>query len=172
MSKAMSAREYREHARRVKAKAPTETVTLSSGSVWELRRPDLQGFVMTGRVPQSLLAEGMAAWKKNGTVPTDMSVAKIVEADVVESLIFMREIVREATVNPRFVEIATNDDEIGADEMLPLDFQEIFAWCMGYQGVTGLDGLKSFREGRERGTAADSTDSSELQPEAEPVTAN
>lgn len=172
MNKPMNAAEYRENAARIKAQTPGEIVTLASGSVFELRRPDLQGFVMTGRVPQSLLAEGMAAWKKNGTVPAGATAPQLDNDEVINSLIFMREIVHECCVNPKFVEFATADDEIGANEMLPADFTEIFGWAMGHQGVTGLDGLNSFRKGRKRGAAGYRSNSKKQRVQGEPVTAN
>lgn len=169
--RAMNAREYRAHAQAVKAQAPTEIVTLSSGSVWELRRPDLQGFVKTGRVPQSLVAQGMAAWRKNGTIPGG-AVPELDDEEVFNSLVFMREIVHDCTVNPKFVEVATADDEIGAAEMLPADFDEIFAWAMGHKGVAGHEGLESFRNGRRGSATGDSLDGEGLQPEAVESAAN
>lgn len=176
MSKPMSGAEYRAHAQRVKAKAPSEPVTLKSGSVFELRRPDLMGMVATGRLPQSLLTEAMAAWKKNGSIPQTQAASELAERmdgeTMVNSLIFMREIVHECCVNPKFVEFATADDEIGAADMLPEDFSEIFSWAMGHQGVTGLDGLKSFREGRERGAAGNKSNRKKLRDQAEHVPAN
>lgn len=152
MTKPMSAREYRAHAQAQKAEQPTEIVTLKSGSVFELRRPDIQGYVVTGRLPQTLLTEAMAAWKKSGVAPQTLA-SQLGEQEVVDSLIFMREIVHDACVNPKFVEVATADDEIGAADMLPADFSEIFEWAMGYKGVAGLDNLKTFRNRSERRAA-------------------
>lgn len=154
MMKPMTARDYRANAEKVKAQRPTEIVTLKSGSVFELRRPDLQGYVVTGRVPQSLLAEGMKAWKQQGKVSDeDIKNAGLDLEEIADSLVFMREVVHECTVKPKFVEFATNDDEIGAADMLPEDFTEIFNWGMTYQGVAGLTGLQSFRKGQKRRTA-------------------
>jgi hypothetical protein len=149
--KPMSAADYRRHAEAKRSEGVTEIVTLSSGSVFELRRLDLQGHVLLGSVPQSLLAEGLSAWQGKGIAPpsqtrTDASLTA-------EALIFMREVVHECTVSPKFVEFATNDNEISARDMLKEDFLEIYHWAMGTQGVAGLDGLKSFREGRARSTA-------------------
>lgn len=172
MAKAMSVREYRANAEKRKALRPVEIVELSSGSIFELRRPDLQGMVITGRLPQTLLTEAMAAWKKSGIVSAEQIGAQLEEREVIDSLIFMREIVHDCCVKPKFVEFATEDDEISAADMLPEDFTEIFQWAMGYQGVAGLDGLKSFRDGRQGATTGDSPDSTELQPEAVSASAN
>lgn len=155
--KPMSAADYRAHAQVKREQQPTEIVPLTSGSVFELRRLDLQSHVLMGSVPQSLLNEGLAAWKRNGIIKAQPK--KDEDEVTTEALIFMREVVHECTVKPKFVEFATNDNEIGAREMLKEDFMEIFQWAMTNQGVTGLDGLKSFREGRKRGATGPRTNS-------------
>lgn len=154
MTQPMNPREYRAHAERIKATAPTEVVTLTSGTVFELRRPDIQGYVVTGRLPQTLLTEAIVAWKKNGIAAPQALATQLGEKEVIDSLVFMREIVHEACVSPKFVEFATADDEIGAADMLPADFTEIFEWAMGYKGVAGLENLKSFRNRSERRTVS------------------
>lgn len=154
--KPMSGADYRAHAQAKREEQPTEIVSLSSGSVFELRRLDLESHVLMGSVPQSLLNEGLAAWKKNGIIKA----GKKAEDDEfsTDSLIFAREVVHEVTVKPKFVEFATNENEIGARDMLKQDFKEIFHWAMTHLGVTGLDGLRSFRTGqswRTTGAGAD-----------------
>lgn len=153
--KPMSAAEYRANAERIKADRPTQVVKLKSGSVFELRRPDLSAYMVTGRLPQSLVREGMKAWKTN--ISADKIASDLDDQDVVDSLIFMREIVHDCTVNPRFVEFATEDNQISAADMLVEDFNEIFSWAIGYQGVAGVIGLQTFREGSARGTAGNRT---------------
>lgn len=152
--KPMSAAQYRINAERKRSERPTEIVQLKSGSVFELRRPDLSAYMVTGRLPQTLVREGMKAWKSN--VSAETMAADLDDDDVVDSLIFMREIVHDSTVNPRFVEFATEDNQISAADMLVEDFNEIFAWAMGHQGVAGLPGLQSFPEGSARGVAGNS----------------
>lgn len=153
--KPMSAAQYRANAERVKSDRPTEIVQLKSGSVFELRRPDLGAYMVTGRLPQSLVREGIKAWK--GNVSADKIVQDLDDEDLVDSLLFMREIVHDCTVNPRFVEFATEENQISAADMLVEDFNEIFSWAMGYQGVAGLPGLQTFRAGQPRGTSGAST---------------
>ena len=163
--KPMSAAQYRANANRTNSKRPTEVVQLASGSIFELHRPDLQGYLVTGRLPHSLLSEGLKAWKTNKAateIAQDMG-----DKETVDALIFMREIVHDCTVTPKFVEFATNDDEIGAADMLPEDFNEIFQWAMGYKGVAGREGLLSFGAGQTRGTAADSPDGAGQRSESE-----
>jgi hypothetical protein len=166
IQKPMSARDYRAHAEGVKSKRPSEIVTLKSGSVFELRRPDLQGYVVTGRLPQSLLAEGLKAWKNKG-LP---NAASLGDEEIANSLVFMREVVHDYCVKPKFVEFATKDDEIGAADMLREDFTEIFSWAMGYEGVAGLAGLQTFREGRAEPVARPRARRKKQRPKAVSVT--
>lgn len=166
-AKPMTAADYRANAEKVKAKRPTEIVTLKSGSVFELRRPDLSGYMVTGRLPQSLMSEGMKAWSTSKSAD---DVAKDLDDEsVIDSLIFMREIVHDCTINPKFVQTAIADDEIGAADMLPEDFNEIFSWAMGYQGVAGLSGLQTFRAGQTRGTSSNRPNSKKQRRKAKPT---
>lgn len=167
--KPMTAADYRANAERVKNQRPTEIVTLKSGSVFELRRPDLQAWVMTGRIPQSLLEQGMKAWQEQGKVPATVSVNK--PEIVTDIAIFTLSVVQECTVSPRLVEFPDPEkNEIGPQTMLEEDFYEIFNWAMNYQGVTGLDGLKSFREGSKRGSAGNRTNRKKRGKKTESIT--
>lgn len=171
MSTPMNAADYAAHAKAKRATAKTEIVTLKSGSVFELRRPNIQAWVMTGRVPQSLIEAGMKAWQHQGKVPSLSAAGQ--QQMVSDSAIFFVRLVQDCTVNPKLVEFPDpNQNEIGPDTMLDEDFFEIVSWAMNHQGVAGIDGLQSFREGRERGAAGDSVDSQELQPEAVESPAN
>lgn len=147
--KPMSAAQYRANARKKNAERVTEIVKLSSGSVFELRRPDLEAYMMMGRLPQSLVNVGIKAWKAG----PQKAAQDLSNEDAADALIFMREIVHDCTVNPKFVEFAVNDNEIGAGDMLKEDFDEIFHWAMTHQGVAGIASLQSFRAGQARGTA-------------------
>jgi hypothetical protein len=122
----MTAAEYAAHANKVKEQWPTQIVTLKSGSVFELRRPNLKGYVITGRLPQSLLISGMKVKGGNDQVS---------EQDAQDFPAFAASILRECCVNPK-------PDEI---EMLPEDAWEIYMWAMDHKGVAGIDGLRSFR---------------------------
>lgn len=146
--KPMTAADYRANAEKVNAQRPTQIVKLKSGSVFELRRPNLEAYMVTGRLPQSLVNVGLKAWKTNATqVASDLN-----DREAEDALVFMREIVHDCTVTPKFVQFATNDSEISASDMLIEDFNEIFQWAMGHQGVAGITGLQSFRGGSTRGT--------------------
>lgn len=147
--KPMSAAEYRANANKVNADRPTKIVQLKSGSVFELRRPDLEAYMLMGRLPKSLVDIGMRAWK---TGP-DQVAKQMTDEEAQDALIFMREIVHDCTVTPKFVEIATQDDEISASDMLKQDFDEIFEWAMSHMGVAGIAGLHSFPGGQARRTS-------------------
>ena len=169
MNKPMTAAEYRANAERAKKQRPTEIVTLKSGSVFELRRPDLQAWVMTGRIPQSLLEQGIKAWREQGKVSATVSIDK--PEMVTDIAVFSLAVVQECTVSPRLVEFPDPEkNEIGPQTMLEEDFYEIFNWAMTYQGVTGLDGLKSFRKGRTRGDAGNRAKRKKRGKQAEHVT--
>jgi hypothetical protein len=140
--KPMTAAEYAAHSEQVKSTWPTEIVTLKSGSVFELRRPNLKGYVITGRLPTSLLTAGMKATKGD---------AQLSEEDARDFPVFAASILRECCVNPK-------PDEI---DMLPEDAWEIYYWAMAHQGVAGIDGLRNFRA-EQQPAKTDSTDSTEL----------
>lgn len=147
--KPMTGADYRANAGKVNALRPTEIVKLKSGSVFELRRPNLEAYMVTGRLPQSLVSVGLKAWKHSA----EQAASDLNDREAEDALVFMREIVHDCTVTPKFVQFATNDNEISASDMLIEDFNEIFAWAMGHQGVAGIAGLQSFRGGSARRTS-------------------
>lgn len=170
--KPMSASAYRANAEKAKAQRSTEIVTLKSGAVFELRRPDLQAWLLTGRLPQSLLNEGLKAWKKTGIVTTEQAAKDLGGEEMIEALVFMQTIVEDCTVSPKYVQFPSGDNEIGPQTLLEEDFMEIFNWAMSGQGVTGLGGLKSFRNRQERRAAGSKSRGKKLQPEAVSNAAN
>lgn len=174
--KPVTAAEYRK--RRATSERPTQFVTVPSGFVWELRAPNILAYMATGRYPQSLVNKGLEAFKANGTLDTktlseadkkklgEKVVRESTDEEIAQTLIFMRQIVVDACVNPRIVVGGMGEDELDPVEVDPDDFRFIFNWCMNHGGVAGVDGLQSFREGQERGAAADQSDGAELRNEA------
>lgn len=123
--------------------------------LWGLRRVDLQAWVLTGRLPQSLLEEGMKAWRElgitAGKVPdAEKLMAGMSDKDVLGSMIVMREVVREAAADPR---IGDGPGEVLPINVDPRDFMFIFQWATG---GAGLDGLRTFRTRQKRGTTSNS----------------
>jgi hypothetical protein len=171
MPKPMNAADYRRNAAEKRAQQATEIVTLKSGSVFELRRPDLKAWVMTGRVPQSLLDAGIKTWQEQGKVDarSDPAGGRM----VTDTAVFFVRLVQSCTVSPRLVEFPDpNENEIGPETMLDEDFYEIVGWAMSGQGVAGIEALREFREGQGRGVAGSIADGPELQPEAVGSTGN
>ena len=93
-----AAEAYRELRRQTIESKKGELVKLPSGIEFELMRIDVQVYVRSGRVPDSLLKRGIAGWKKLAhlveTNPEDLSEKD--SQDAVGGLIFMRDVVNEA----------------------------------------------------------------------------
>jgi len=165
-TKPMTAAEYAAHAEAVEAKRPTVVKTLKSGSVFELRKPDLQRMTVLGLIPQSLIDEGLSAWEESGVRPrVDKSNLRITADAAKNGLITMREVVRAACVMPPF-------NEITAKSFLKEDFDEIYYWAMGHEEGPAVDGLRTFRKGRKRRITNRRVDGEKLQPETISTAAN
>jgi hypothetical protein len=156
----MTAAEYAAHAEKVdREKRPTEVKTLKSGSVFLLRRPDIQRMVELGVVPQSLLDEGLRAWEKMGIKSKSAQDTSHISIEATKAgLELMREVVADVCVMPPF-------NEITARTFLREDFEEIYEWAMKPKEGPAVKGLRSFRERRKGGVARDKPDSEKLQPE-------
>lgn len=165
--KPMTAAEYAAHAEKVDAEErPAEVKTLRSGSVFLLRRPDIQRMVELGLVPQSLLDEGLRAWEKLGIKAKDSQDNRRISIEATKAgLDLMREVVADACVMPPF-------NEVTARTFLRQDFEEIYQWAMSHQGVAAAEGLRSFRQGRKGRTTRNKSDREKLQPETISTAAN
>lgn len=148
---------YRESLRNKKIE--TVMVPMPSGFEWELKPPDLQGYIMTGRLPQSLLTQFLTMAEKREMTPEELKTPEALKKlskkplnaeEGISSLIFMRELVREACINPRIVIGGSGDDEIDPTEVDPEDFKFIVDWCLGHLGVAGVTGLQTFPSRSER----------------------
>lgn len=156
--KPMTPAEYAAHAEAVDSKRPTIIKTLKSGSVFELRKPDLQRMALLGLIPQSLLDESVRMWEASGLKPTSKSTISISNDAVKNGLITMREVVKDACVMPPF-------NEVTAKSFLKEDFDEIYLWAMGHEGVVAAEGARSFRKGRKRRAVATGINRTKLQAE-------
>ena len=152
MTKPMTAAEYIAHAEAVENQRPAEIVKLKSGSVFELRRPDLQRMVILGLIPETLLNEGVKAWENSG-IKAKGGKTQIDAVTVQNSLVLMREVVAATCVSPPF-------NEITAKHFLKEDFNEIYHWAMSPAEGPAAKGLRKFRKGR-RKDAADRADGAE-----------
>lgn len=165
--KAMSASEYRKLLEAKKQAKPTEFVTCPTGMVFEMVRPDIQAWIVTGRYPQSLVQEGLKVLRDKGLAPTDPEAIRAIGSNLDkdefnDALIFIREMVRESIVRPRMVLGAQGDDEIEPGEVDIDDFNHLVSWCLNYKGVTNVEGVRTFRAGRKE-AARPSTNGKKLQ---------
>jgi hypothetical protein len=104
-----------------------------SGMVWKVRRPDLQQFIISGVLPMSL------AEKLSSSKDTTAAVQSMDFKDQMRSIAFASAVVRHCAVEPRIVETATADNEIGFDEVEMDDYNAILAWAVGGGAAAGLD---------------------------------
>lgn len=140
MAKPMSAAEYAAHSEKARSDEKPQLVTLKSGARFLLRKPDLKAMIQLGVIPQALVNEMLKAMRARGSyTPPETPELQI------DTLILQREVVAACCVMPPF-------NEQTAKSFLPADFEEIYAWAMGHQGVEGAEALSKFRKGRTRRT--------------------
>lgn len=111
-----------------------------SGMTWQLRRPNLAQFMVSGVMPISLAGK-FAASAEAMEAATAMSLN-----DQIKTVEFSASLVRYCAVSPRIVEHPTEPNDIGFDEVELDDFQAILAWAM--QGGESGTPLTNFRKKR------------------------
>lgn len=172
--KPTTASAYRK--RRQSGERPTQLVTVPSGFVWELRAPNILAYMATGRYPQSLVNKGLDAFRANGTLDKQAIGERVVkestDEEIAQTLIFMRQLVTDACVNPRIVVGGIGDDELDPVEVDPDDFRFIFRWCLEHGGAAGVDGLSTFRTGQARGATANKSRGKKLRRKTVTAIAN
>lgn len=108
----------------------TTALTLPSGAIFTVTRPPLQLWLTSGKLPQSLVK----AMVKSGGMPSDLSAD-----DTVAAMIFMRDAVVHACVEPRLVgdDVVPDDEtELRVSELDPEDFQFLSEWV--FDGSPGV----------------------------------
>ena len=145
MNRRQSARKYREILERQKQQ-PVE-VESPTGMIWLLQPINLQSYLLSGRLPQTLLEQFLKSAEASGLMTG--SGFNFTSAQAVDALNFMRRLVMEVAVSPRIVETVTNEeDEIAISELDGGDLQFIVGWALSYSGVKGAEALATFRAGR------------------------
>lgn len=157
--------------------SPTDeiaVVPMPSGARFRMRRADIQGMALVGVLPQSLVNQGLSAWRKQGKVKaTDLT--EEIEAGIrdqspeetVELLVFYRQIVVDNVLEPRIgyseggVVSLFNRDGKPIAQVQERDFRYAFQWITRQEGKEA-PGLGKFREGREGGTVTVGADGPEL----------
>jgi hypothetical protein len=128
-------------ASRVAREARAEELTLPSGAVILAARPEALDWILSGRVPQRLLA---AALQVDGSAPA--ADPEISGEDVLELARFACELVKASVVRPV---IGDGPEEIRFEEIPVADRAFIFQWaCRALDGssgdgVSGKEGLSS-----------------------------
>lgn len=131
-----------ERYRRIKAeRAKNEElvdVSCPSGMVFKCRRPNIQQFVISGKLPMTLAAKLRdAATLGNQAEELDWD-------DQVRTVDFINHLVRYAAVSPKIVEFPRpGQDEIGYDEVEIDDYNTIAKWAM--PGGGEAESLETFR---------------------------
>src|SRR2546423_10508741 len=127
MNRAQSYREKTQAAREVQAKE----IPLPSGMMVLAARIDLVDWLSTGMLPQVFVEEVLKI-VEDGRKPTTSEVLRRAKGKaIIESLIFMRNIVQATLVSPRLVMRPDPEkDEIAPHELTKEDFAFIFQWQM------------------------------------------
>ncbi len=119
----------------------TYQLTLPSGFVFTVRRPNLRTFAASGRMPQSLL-EVMIAAESRGA--TEVRSNELPPEEVADLLKFQAEVVKKACLIPRIVENPTTAEEIRFEDIDDEDFAYLAQWCNG--GSVEGENFEQFRQ--------------------------
>jgi hypothetical protein len=98
---------------------------LPSGLTVLVRRPPIQMWIAAGKLPENLVRTMLRAGQGTAPVVPDMSPEQFKEL-----FEFMRTTIVAAVVQPRIVDVPTNDDEIAPDDVPLEDAMFIFQWAM------------------------------------------
>lgn len=155
-----------------------EVVPMPSGAKFKMRRADIDGMVLIGMLPQSLVNQGLAAWRKQGkltdgpsTQEIEKSIAEQPVEDTVEMYIFYRQIVVDNVLQPRIgysdsgVVSLLNKQGKAIAQLQTRDFHAAFRWITRQEGKEAA-GLSKFREGQERGATSTGADGEGLGSES------
>jgi hypothetical protein len=148
------ATQWRKVAKRASGRA---MLTLPSGMIIKVQRPNVGAWIRSGRVPQTVVQAMLGAVKSGGDAKSPADAMKFMKTLGQEQLFdvmkFMRDLVVETVLEPRIVENAPPDseDEISPGEIPDEDFDFIAQWAMegtidtkGGEQLTGKE-LKDFR---------------------------
>lgn len=167
----MKASDYRKKIAEKRGEQPTTKLTLPSGAEFVVCRPPLEVWIAAGKFPQSFLRQKMEGGAGDAQA--------IPDEDAMQAIVFVRDAILHAVVEPRLVVGTTREDELDPADLDPLDFTFLTKWimanCPGVPvetrgGQVEVNDLSKFRQKRP-GRRADSPkpDSETVQPDAEPV---
>lgn len=119
------------------AREKGELLTLSSGLVVLVKRPNITRMIAKGLVPNSILQKFMVLQDKNTYDPKDIEAI----------LVFQKEMAKQALVKPIIVDEPNYDnDEISVDDLEDTDLAEIWQYVNG-----GIEEVDKFRRERQSG---------------------
>lgn len=157
--------------------AITTELELPSGAIFTVRRPPLDVWIASGRIPQSFVKHLLDAQGKPG------GTLDLTPDETLDALKFTREAILYAVVDPKLKIGATEDDETAIDpsELDPADFEFLAQWIMqGSPGVpvatkggaASVSSLETFRQKKPGGGFVEpGTDGQQVREAAEPIAA-
>ena len=116
----MNAKQYRRLRQQVEK---TADVVLPSGAVFTLRRPSLDLWIASGRMPQTFLKAMLEA--QNATLAAQVHFSADEQIDGIH---FVRDLVCYACVNPRVAVHPQSEDELDIAELSPEDYAFLSNW--------------------------------------------
>lgn len=154
----MKARDYR---RLRQQREVTADVTLPSGAVFTLRRPSLDLWIASGRMPQTFLR---AMLETQQATPGAQVVFSAEET--MDGIHFVRDLVCFACVSPRVATNPTSEDVLDLAELDAADYQFLASWVQAgspdvpvqtESGEVPQEGVARFRQ-KQPGRAASAGD--------------
>jgi hypothetical protein len=139
----MKASDYKKHANK---KQITEKITLPSGAEWQMRLPNLEQWVIAGKLPSSLVGK-MAEAAKASDGQNEQAAVELLksftEDEFNKALILGRELLIYSAVEPK-VSSDGSGDTLAIEDILPDDFAYLtkYVWSGGKQGQR----LETFRK--------------------------
>jgi hypothetical protein len=165
----VKANQYRKQVQKAEL---TGNITLPSGAIFKMRRPPLDVWMASGRIPQSFLRAMLEAQQGGAQAATQFSTE-----ETLEGLTFLTEAVIYAAVEPRLAMQSDDEEVLALSDLDPEDFRFLTSWIQaGSPGVpvktsTGEvqpEKLARFRQKRAGGGfVGDSTDSGEIRDTSE-----
>ena len=131
-----------------KAERPTIEVVAPSGFSFRFHKPSPLKFVLSGGLPTGVSAE----MSKKGV---KASADKVNEDDLIETLIKMRDLLLDLSVEPKLVMgEASNTEELSVDEVDDEDLTYLINWVAS--GGVASENLANFRKGPSPDAVAES----------------
>lgn len=152
---------------------PGELVRLpKTGAVVRLRRADLEGEALTGGIPMSLVAAAQDVTDDQEDAAIERERTPEENAENVKALIFIRQTVVENCLEPEIGQDVAGRVSFMAEGRAVArvhkdDFLFMFEWISGQEGN---DGLKRFRNRKERRASASKSGRKALQSKPVAVT--